>query len=147
MLDWFSASGLHLHTLLLLHSFSELYVPELLGMLECGCQCEQMFEFLVLQGGLLERHCRWLLLLTLFVYYIVFHVLTLVCNFQVATRAGGFSAIVVVGMAVIGVAILYATFYVWLEVDRPGSMKVTDCTCQLSSFNLVYIFAICGENL
>jgi hypothetical protein len=46
---------------------------------------------------------------------------------QVAVRAGGFSAIVVVGMAVFGVALLYATFYVWLEVDSPGSMKVTDC--------------------
>lgn len=48
---------------------------------------------------------------------------------QVAVRAGGFSALVVVGMAVIGIAILYATFYVWLEVDSPGSMKVTDCRC------------------
>ncbi|RRT66575.1 hypothetical protein B296_00036069, partial [Ensete ventricosum] len=50
---------------------------------------------------------------------------------QIAVRAGGLSAIVVVGMAVIGVAVLYATFYVFLEVDSPGSMKVTDCkwTC------------------
>lgn len=46
---------------------------------------------------------------------------------QIAVRAGGFSALVVVGMAVIGVAILYATFYVWLGVDSTGSMKVTDC--------------------
>ncbi|XWS19221.1 hypothetical protein CRYUN_Cryun32bG0112300 [Craigia yunnanensis] len=45
---------------------------------------------------------------------------------QIAVRAGGFSALVVVGMAVIGIAILYATFYVWLGVDSPGSMKVTD---------------------
>lgn len=51
---------------------------------------------------------------------------------QVAVRAGGFSAIVVVGMAVLGVAILYATFYVWLGVDTPGGMKVTDCMYQLS---------------
>ncbi|CAH1414037.1 unnamed protein product [Lactuca virosa] len=36
---------------------------------------------------------------------------------------GGFSALVVVGMAVIGVAILYATFYVWLGMDTLGSMK------------------------
>ncbi|MBA0694346.1 hypothetical protein Goari_004657 [Gossypium aridum] len=42
---------------------------------------------------------------------------------QIAVRAGGFSALVVVGMAVIGIAILYATFYVWLGVDSPGSMK------------------------
>lgn len=46
---------------------------------------------------------------------------------QIAVRAGGFSAIVVVGMAVFGVALLYATFYVWLGVDSPDSMKVTDC--------------------
>ncbi|KAL4290877.1 hypothetical protein GQ457_14G003270 [Hibiscus cannabinus] len=46
---------------------------------------------------------------------------------QVAVRAGGFSALVVVGMAVIGIAILYSTFYVWLGVGSPGSMKVTDC--------------------
>ncbi|KAJ4842644.1 hypothetical protein Tsubulata_046615 [Turnera subulata] len=45
---------------------------------------------------------------------------------NVAIRAGGFSAIVVVGVAVIGIAILYATFYVWLDVDSPGSMKVCE---------------------
>jgi hypothetical protein len=39
---------------------------------------------------------------------------------QIAVRAGGLSAIVVSG-----IAILYATFYVWLGVDSPGSMKVT----------------------
>ncbi|KAK6911181.1 Pyrophosphate-energised proton pump [Dillenia turbinata] len=38
---------------------------------------------------------------------------------QIAVRAGGFSALVVVGMAVLGVAILYATFYVWLGVGSP----------------------------
>lgn len=53
---------------------------------------------------------------------------------QVAVRAGGFSALVVVGMAVIGIAILYSTFYVWLEVDSPGSMKVTDRRCRMSLF-------------
>lgn len=50
---------------------------------------------------------------------------------QIATRAGGLSALIVVGMAVIGIAVLYATFYVWLGVDSPGSMKVTDCMCRL----------------
>lgn len=34
---------------------------------------------------------------------------------------------VVVGMAVIGIAILYASFYFWLGVDSPESMKVTEC--------------------
>lgn len=46
---------------------------------------------------------------------------------QIAVRAGGFSALVVVGMAVLGIAILYSTFYVWLGVDSTGAMKVTDC--------------------
>lgn len=56
---------------------------------------------------------------------------------QIAVRAGGFSAIIVVGMAVLGIAILYAAFYVWLEVDSPGSMKVTDCRFRLSlSFDM-----------
>lgn len=50
---------------------------------------------------------------------------------QIAVRAGGFSALVVVGMAVLGIAILYAAFYVWLGVDSPGSMKVTECMSQL----------------
>ena len=45
---------------------------------------------------------------------------------QIAVRAGGFSALVVVGMAVIGIAILYSTFYVWLGVDSPGAMSVND---------------------
>lgn len=46
---------------------------------------------------------------------------------QIAVRAGGFSALVVVGMAVLGIAILYSTFYVWLGVDSTGAMKITDC--------------------
>lgn len=50
-----------------------------------------------------------------------------ISNGQVAVRAGGFSAMVVVGMAVLGVAVLYAVFYVWLGVDSPGAMKVTEC--------------------
>lgn len=53
-------------------------------------------------------------------------------------RAGGLSSIVVVGMAVIGVAVLYATFFVWLEVDSPGSMKVTDCKFFNSSCSLLF---------
>ncbi|MQL71291.1 hypothetical protein Taro_003625, partial [Colocasia esculenta] len=51
--------------------------------------------------------------------FLLFHL----SHIQIAVRAGGFSAIVVVGMAVIGVAILYATFYVLLGVGLPGSMK------------------------
>ena len=61
-------------------------------------------------------------------YLTEFFVHTLFGNvLQIAVRAGGFSAIVVVGMAVIGIAILYAAFHVWLDVGWPGSTKVTDC--------------------
>ena len=101
----------------------------LLGILGCGFQFVQMFESLVLRDGLQERHYRY-------VSYVVnclrthqIHILKGKYHVQIAVRAGGFSALVVVGMAVIGIAILYAIFYVWLEVDSPGSMKVTDCMC------------------
>ncbi|KAK9282066.1 hypothetical protein L1049_004978 [Liquidambar formosana] len=70
---------------------------------------------------------------------------------QVAVRAGGFSALVVVGMAVIGVAILYATFYVWLGVDSPGSMKVTDLPLLLVGYgfgaSFVALFAQLGGGI
>ncbi|KAF8407354.1 hypothetical protein HHK36_006482 [Tetracentron sinense] len=70
---------------------------------------------------------------------------------QVAVRAGGFSAIVVVGMAVFGVAILYATFYVWLGVDSPGSMKVTDLPLLLVGYgfgaSFVALFAQLGGGI
>ncbi|KAF6155294.1 hypothetical protein GIB67_019820 [Kingdonia uniflora] len=49
------------------------------------------------------------------------------CRFHqghIAARAGGFLTIVVVGMAAIGVTILYATFYVLLGVDSPDAMKL-----------------------
>ncbi|CAL0335334.1 unnamed protein product [Lupinus luteus] len=70
---------------------------------------------------------------------------------QIATRAGGLSAIVVVGMAVIGIAILYATFYVWLGVDSPGSMKVTDLPLLLVGYgfgaSFVALFAQLGGGI
>ncbi|KAG9449311.1 hypothetical protein H6P81_009276 [Aristolochia fimbriata] len=70
---------------------------------------------------------------------------------QIAVRAGGFSAIVVVGMAVIGVAILYATFYVLLGVDTPGSMKVTDLPLLLVGYgfgaSFVALFAQLGGGI
>ncbi|XP_043712692.1 pyrophosphate-energized membrane proton pump 2 [Telopea speciosissima] len=70
---------------------------------------------------------------------------------QVAVRAGGFSAIIVVGMAVIGVAILYATFYVWLGVDSPGSLKVTDLPLLLVGYgfgaSFVALFAQLGGGI
>lgn len=70
---------------------------------------------------------------------------------QIAVRAGGFSALVVVGMAVIGVAILYATFYVWLGVDSTGSMKVTDLPLLLVGYgfgaSFVALFAQLGGGI
>ncbi|XP_074559085.1 pyrophosphate-energized membrane proton pump 2 [Curcuma longa] len=70
---------------------------------------------------------------------------------QIAVRAGGFSAIVVVGMAVIGVAFLYATFYVFLGVDSPGSMKVTDLPLLLVGYgfgaSFVALFAQLGGGI
>ncbi|KAF3788684.1 Pyrophosphate-energized membrane proton pump 3 [Nymphaea thermarum] len=70
---------------------------------------------------------------------------------QVAVRAGGFSALVVVGMAVIGVAILYSTFYVWLEVDLPGSIKVTELPLLLVGYgfgaSFVALFAQLGGGI
>nr|XP_033508442.1 uncharacterized protein LOC117273377 [Nicotiana tomentosiformis] len=46
---------------------------------------------------------------------------------QIVVCLGGFSALVVVGMAVMGVAILYATLYVRLGVGSPGAIKATNC--------------------
>ncbi|KAM1016590.1 hypothetical protein ACFX15_045413 [Malus domestica] len=70
---------------------------------------------------------------------------------QIAVRAGGFSALVVVGMAVLGIAILYATFYVWLGVDSPGSMKVTDLPLLLVGYgfgaSFVALFAQLGGGI
>ncbi|GAB2270806.1 Pyrophosphate-energized membrane proton pump 2 [Dionaea muscipula] len=70
---------------------------------------------------------------------------------QVAIRAGGFSAMIVVGMAVIGVSILYAVFYVWLGVGSPGSMKVTDLPLLLVGYgfgaSFVALFAQLGGGI
>ncbi|RCV42435.1 hypothetical protein SETIT_9G216300v2 [Setaria italica] len=70
---------------------------------------------------------------------------------QIAVRAGGFSAIVVVCMAVFGVAILYSTLYVWLGVDSPGSMKVTDLPLLLVGYgfgaSFVALFAQLGGGI
>ncbi|XP_062191123.1 pyrophosphate-energized membrane proton pump 3-like isoform X1 [Phragmites australis] len=82
--------------------------------------------------------------------YIEFQVMTNSSK-QIAVRAGGFSAIVVVCMAVFGVAILYSTFYVWLGVDSPGSMKVTDLPLLLVGYgfgaSFVALFAQLGGGI
>ncbi|KAK3282514.1 hypothetical protein CYMTET_9752, partial [Cymbomonas tetramitiformis] len=45
---------------------------------------------------------------------------------QVALRSGGFSGIMVVGMTVLGIGILFSTFFVFFGVGEPGNMKVND---------------------
>jgi hypothetical protein len=45
----------------------------------------------------------------------------------VALRAGGFSALIVIGMTVMGVAVLFASFYYFLGVDAHGNMAMTEC--------------------
>lgn len=99
------------------------------GMLGCGYQFVPMFESLVLRDGLQGRHCRFLSFVVNCLRMHHIRILNAQYHVQIAVRAGGFSAMIVVGMAVIGIAILYSTFYVWLGVDTPGSMKVTDCMC------------------
>ncbi|KAK4348695.1 hypothetical protein RND71_031450 [Anisodus tanguticus] len=70
---------------------------------------------------------------------------------QIAVRAGGFSALVVVGMAVMGVAILYAILYVWLGVDSTGTMKSTDLPLLLVGYgfgaSFVALFAQLGGGI
>ncbi|KAL8033660.1 hypothetical protein ABFX02_13G174100 [Erythranthe guttata] len=70
---------------------------------------------------------------------------------QIAVRAGGFSALIVVGMAVLGIAILYSTFYVWLGVDSPGGMKITDLPLLLVGYgfgaSFVALFAQLGGGI
>lgn len=59
-------------------------------------------------------------------------------------RAGGFSALIVVGMTVLGVAVLYATFYVFLNVDGDGphTLKMTECEFTLQALFFVRIIEI-----
>ncbi|GAA0173307.1 hypothetical protein LIER_26954 [Lithospermum erythrorhizon] len=70
---------------------------------------------------------------------------------QIAVRAGGFSAMIVVGMAVLGVAVLYSTFYVLLGVDTPGEMKVNDLPLLLVGYgfgaSFVALFAQLGGGI
>ena len=95
----------------------------------CSCKCSSL-KFC---KTFCKRGTAGFLLLKYMINWKQLQISILIIDFyiQIAVRAGGFSAIVVVGMAVLGVAILYATFYVWLGVDSPGSMKVTDCKCHL----------------
>eukprot|EP00245_Coleochaete_scutata_P018811 TRINITY_DN9973_c0_g1_i1.p1 TRINITY_DN9973_c0_g1~~TRINITY_DN9973_c0_g1_i1.p1 ORF type:complete len:814 (+),score=162.03 TRINITY_DN9973_c0_g1_i1:382-2823(+) len=75
---------------------------------------------------------------------------------QVALRAGGFSALVVVGMTVLGVSVLYASFYVFFEVGSAplgakGSIKMTDLPLLLVGYgfgaSFVALFAQLGGGI
>eukprot|EP00249_Psilotum_nudum_P022394 c28502_g1_i1 orf=319-2730(-) len=70
---------------------------------------------------------------------------------QVALRAGGFSALVVVGMTVLGVAVLYASFYVYLSVDAPNSVHMTELPLLLVGYgfgaSFVALFAQLGGGI
>ncbi|CAK9861645.1 unnamed protein product [Sphagnum jensenii] len=70
---------------------------------------------------------------------------------QVALRAGGFSALIVVGMTVLGVAVLFCSFYVYLNVDAPGSVKITELPLLLVGYgfgaSFVALFAQLGGGI
>lgn len=70
---------------------------------------------------------------------------------QIALRAGGFSALVVVGMTVLGVAVLYASFYVYLRVDDIHSMHLTELPLLLVGYgfgaSFVALFAQLGGGI
>ncbi|EFJ14101.1 hypothetical protein SELMODRAFT_156843 [Selaginella moellendorffii] len=69
----------------------------------------------------------------------------------IAVRAGGFSALIVVGMTVLGVAVLYAVFYVYLNVDSPTGMKATELPLLLVGYgfgaSFVALFAQLGGGI
>ncbi|KAG0613650.1 hypothetical protein M758_6G119000 [Ceratodon purpureus] len=69
----------------------------------------------------------------------------------VAVRAGGFSALIVVGMTVMGVAVLFASFYVFLGVDTVNNMKMTELPLLLVGYgfgaSFVALFAQLGGGI
>ncbi|XP_024400645.1 pyrophosphate-energized membrane proton pump 2 [Physcomitrium patens] len=69
----------------------------------------------------------------------------------VAVRAGGFSALIVVGMTVMGVAVLFASFYVFLSVDTIHNMKMTELPLLLVGYgfgaSFVALFAQLGGGI
>eukprot|EP00897_Mesotaenium_endlicherianum_P007793 jgi/Mesen1/7041/ME000369S06366 len=70
---------------------------------------------------------------------------------QIAVRAGGFSALFVVGMTVLGVAVLYASLYVYFGMDQPGSVKSTELPLLLVGYgfgaSFVALFAQLGGGI
>ncbi|KAH7302772.1 hypothetical protein KP509_23G086400 [Ceratopteris richardii] len=72
-------------------------------------------------------------------------------SLQVALRAGGLSALIVVGMTVLGVAILYSSFYVYLRVEDSNTMHVTELPLLLVGYgfgaSFVALFAQLGGGI
>lgn len=70
---------------------------------------------------------------------------------QVALRSGGFSGIMVVGMTVLGIGILFATFFVFFGVGEPSNMKVNDVPLLLVGYgfgaSFVALFAQLGGGI
>lgn len=70
---------------------------------------------------------------------------------QIAIRAGGFCALVVVGMTVLGVAVLYGSFHVYFSVDMTRSMRSTELPLLLVGYgfgaSFVALFAQLGGGI
>ncbi|GBG60132.1 hypothetical protein CBR_g3376 [Chara braunii] len=70
---------------------------------------------------------------------------------QVALRAGGFSALVVIGMVVLGVSVLYSSLFVYFGMDQPGGLKMTDLPLLLVGYgfgaSFVALFAQLGGGI
>jgi len=67
---------------------------------------------------------------------------------QVATRAGGFAAIVVVSMTVLGVAVLFSVYSFVFDVGRPGGLPIHELPLMLVGYgfgaSFVALFAQLG---
>eukprot|EP00899_Mesostigma_viride_P014662 jgi/Mesvir1/23197/Mv22661-RA.1 len=70
---------------------------------------------------------------------------------QVAARAGGFAALLVVAMTVLGVASLYVSMHAFFQVGMPHAIKVTDVPLLLVGFgfgaSFVALFAQLGGGI
>ena len=70
---------------------------------------------------------------------------------QIALRAGGFAAIVVVSMTVLGVSVLFTVFSYIFDVGRPGGMSITELPLMLVGYgfgaSFVALFAQLGGGI
>jgi len=69
----------------------------------------------------------------------------------VALRAGGFASLVVVGMAVLGVSVLFAFLYVYFQVNDGGGLSIADIPLLLVGYgfgaSFVALFAQLGGGI